>query len=410
MHSIFNMEAHTPYLPAVLSFAIITLLTIANAVAQTEDSSNAYSFLKTTVIGGYGNILYQHNSDLKTSTIDLERVVLFVGHDFGDISLFTELEMEDAKVTGGESGGEIAFEQAYLKFDLNNTHYIVAGLFLPRIGILNENHEPTDFNGAERPQVETLVIPATWGELGVGFYGSFDVLPLNYNIALVNGLNSASFQHGSGIIEGRFEGRKASANNIAITGALQYYLGNLKLQVSGYFGGTVGFASGQADSLHLVAGPFGTPVELGEGDLQYSTNGLSLKVLGTFILIPKAADINRAYANNTPELEYGTYAEAGYNILDDFPKSNGRKLIAFARVEKMDLNAKIPNNGIIDETLNQWHLVAGISYLPINNVVIKADLRFMHTGEQNSKLVINPFASPYKTNNVFLNIGIGYQF
>lgn len=71
-------------------------------------------------------------------------------------------------------------EQAYLKFNLKPNQYIVAGLFTPRIGILNENHLPVNFNGVERPLVETFVIPATWRELGVGFYGSLNNIPLNF--------------------------------------------------------------------------------------------------------------------------------------------------------------------------------------------------------------------------------------
>ena len=53
--------------------------------------------------------------NLEASTINLERFVLFVGHNFNSkISLFTEIEVEDAKVSGGEEGGEVAIEQAYL--------------------------------------------------------------------------------------------------------------------------------------------------------------------------------------------------------------------------------------------------------------------------------------------------------
>jgi hypothetical protein len=46
------------------------------------------------------------------------------------------------------------------------------------------------------------------------------------------------------------------------------------------------------------------------------------------------------------------------------------------------------------------------------NVVIKADVRLMHTGPQNPALVINPApnALPYQQNNQFLNLGIGYSF
>src|SRR5580698_317145 len=140
-------------------------------VARTsEDSLNNNSLSKSsTTIGGYGDAFYQRNNSLGTSKIDLERFVLFTGHKFNDqISFFSELEVEDAKVTGGQTGGEVSIEQAYLKFNLNANQYFVAGLFIPRIGILNEDHLPNTFNCNERNYVETFIIPATWRELGVG--------------------------------------------------------------------------------------------------------------------------------------------------------------------------------------------------------------------------------------------------
>jgi hypothetical protein len=364
------------------------------------------SVMNTTVIGGYGSVLYQHNRNTETASANLERMVLFVGHKFGSISFFSELEVEDAKVSGGEEGGEIAFEQAYLKFNLDPQHYITAGLFLPRIGILNENHLPDSFNGNERTQVETYIIPSTWRELGVGFYGSLSTFPLNYTVALVNGLNSASLSHGSGIREGRFEGRNASANNLALTGSVQAYFGSIKFQVSGYYGGTVSLPSAQADSLHLSSGIFGTPVTLGETDIQYEENGFSVKLLGVVVSIPDASRINSAYDSNTPKLEYGAYVELGYNLMRIIHAADAQQLIAFIRYEKLDMNAAIPANGFLDGTLNQDHGIAGVGYWPNDNVVIKADVRFLFTKDEHPVL----FTGHSQNRNIFLNLGMGFSF
>lgn len=53
------------------------------------------------------------------------------------------------KLKGGVPGGEIALEQAFLRFKFNSKQYLVAGLFTSRIGLLNENHLPVNFNGVE---------------------------------------------------------------------------------------------------------------------------------------------------------------------------------------------------------------------------------------------------------------------
>lgn len=398
----------------ILIFALLCPLsaTIAQQSGTNEEQlqKDTSSYLSNTTIGGYGDIVYQRNFNEKFSAINLERFVLFTGHKFTKkISFFSELEVEDAKVSGGETGGEIALEQCYLKFNINPNNYIVGGLFLPRMGILNETHLPNTFNGNERTQVETYILPSTWRELGIGYYGSSNRMPLSYSVALVNGLNSASFEHGSVIREGRYEGRNASANNLAVTGSVQFYSGNLRTQVAGYYGGTVGLSAGEADSLKLKSGMFGTPVAIGEADLQYEAKGFAVRILGSIISIPDASDINRAYANNTPKTAYGAYAEVAYNVLESINSAKGKQMILFVRYEKLDMNASIPANGITDGTLNQQHIITGITYLPIKNVAIKLDVRFLHTGEQNPVLS-NPLVQNYQQNNTFLNLGLGFSF
>jgi len=409
-----------------ISLLFFTLLFLCNAafaqfrtqaqqqILTNEDSLHAGGVGdKKTILSGYGSAYYQHNANTQTSIATLERAVLFVGHQFSrKIAFFSELEIENALVVGNETKGEIAMEQAFLKFNLNPNQYIIAGLFIPRIGILNENHLPVNFNGVERPMVETWVIPATWRELGVGFYGRARNMPLNYSVALVNGLNSADFTHGTGIRDGRAEGSMAMANNLAVTAALQYNVRDFKFQLSGYMGGTVGLGKRASDSLSLDGGAMGTPVYLGAADVQYNHKGISVKVLGAYIAYPDAGKVNAAYAQNLATGMYGAYAELGYDLLH-FRKKTAQ-LVAFCRYEIMDLNASMPAapEGIYDGTLKQSHLIAGFSYLPLPNVVIKADVRLVHTGEQNPLLNINPPPNqlPYKQNNSFLNIGIGYSF
>ncbi len=391
----------------LLASLIFTTVPSLTQVKASTAEDKVTSGTASTSVGGYGNAFYQYDFNEKTSVMDLERMVLFVGHQFNpSIAFFSELEVEDAKVTGGESGGEVAFEQAYVKFALGRRQYITAGLFLPEIGILNIDHLPTSFNGNERTQVETYILPSTWRELGVGYYGSFGGVPLSYELAVVNGLNSASFEHGSGIREGRFEGRNASANNLAVTGALKWDYRGFIAQASGYYGGTVGLSTQSADSLGLSSGPFGTPVAIGEADVRYTAGRFGLRALGAIVSIPDAFQINQAYNNNTPQREYGAYGELSYNVLNPV---GPQALILFARYEILDMNAAIPTNGILDETLKQQHIIAGLSYFPLSNVVVKADVRLMQTGDANP-ILFPTTVSQYKRNNTFINAGIGFSF
>ena len=376
-----------------------------------EDSLSSYGSHARTIISGYGEIHFQHDVNAQQSTADLKRAVLFVGHQFsGHIAFFSELEIEDAKVSGGGVKGEVSMEQVYLKFALNPRQYIVAGMFLPRIGIVNENHLPVNFNGVERPLVEQLIIPSTWREIGVGFYGQTTSLPFTYSLALINGLNSAGFEHSLGFEGGRAEGQLASANNIAVTAAVQYFAGNWKFQASGYMGGTTAMPSKYADTLQLESGAFGSPLYLEEADIQYASKGISFKALGCNVSIPEAESINRAYNNNTAEQMYGAYAELGYNLLQTAKseKWKTKQLVFFDRYEVLDMNAKIPVNCAYDGILKQTHLIAGLGYFPIPHVVIKADVRLLNTGDANSFYGTDPLT--YQKSNTFINLAVGYSF
>ncbi len=387
--------------------------TLSSQVLTREDSLNAglVKDERATVISGYGEAKITYDLRNKTGEANLTRNVIFLGHRFNQkIYLFSELEVEDAKVAGGEPGGEVAFEQLFLKFNISKDIYLNAGLFIPRIGIINENHLPTTFNGVDRPFVETIVIPSTWREIGVAIYGQTPRLQgFNYSFGVFNGLNSSEFGQGKGIREGRFEGREATATNIAITGSVLYYFNSFRFQISGYYGGSAGLSPADADTFNLKAGPFGTPVILGEANVQYLHHGFNAKIIGTIISIPDAEKINAAYGNNVATMMYGGYAELGYNMLNHCTKSE-RNLTVFARYEMLDLNAQMSGNGIKDEYLNQQYIIAGISFLPIKGVAIKADFVQRVTGKPNA--ILNPTipGQQFYSSHGFINLGIAYSY
>src|SRR5580698_7813646 len=73
-------------------------------ILTNEDSLNNNAIKGKTVISGYGSAFYQRDFHQHQAFATLDRAVLFVGHNFSDkISLFTELEVEHAIVTGVNS-------------------------------------------------------------------------------------------------------------------------------------------------------------------------------------------------------------------------------------------------------------------------------------------------------------------
>lgn len=399
----------------ILTISILAANASFAQILTKEDSLNAGLVKKdqSTLISGYGEVKVEYDQNYLTGKANLTRNILFVGHKFTDkIYFFSEMELEDAKIGGG-ANGEFSMEQLFLKFNLSSSVYITAGLFIPRIGIINENHLPTTFYGNDRPFVEQFIIPSTWREIGISLYGiSRRISGLNYSIAIVNGLSSAGFTNGSGIRNGRFEGNNATASNIAVTGALLYYVNNFRIQASTYVGGSAGISKHLADSLQLSYGAFGSPVLLNEINIQYQRNGFSFKGLATQVNIPEAAEINRAYANNTAEVMQGAYAEIGYDVLKLLKSATTKNLTAFARYEWMNMNAKLPENGVENPTLEKQFFVAGLVYQPIKNVAIKADYVFRNTGDQNPALLTTPYPTllPFYTTTNLYNVGISYSF
>jgi len=109
-------------------------------------------------------------------------MVLLFGYQFSDrVDFVTELEFEHVK--------EVFVEQAFIRYKLNEFMALRAGLILIPMGIINEYHEPTTFNGVERPSVAGSIIPTTWREIGAGLSGKFTDIGLKYQAYIVNGLN-----------------------------------------------------------------------------------------------------------------------------------------------------------------------------------------------------------------------------
>ena len=398
---------------AILCFSIIAkaqVLTSEDSLSAGLTPSN-----NSTVISGYGQAKVNYDLRFGTGEASLTRNVMFFGHKFNDkFGFFSETEMEDAKVEGGGHSGEISVEQLFIKTNLNREMYLITGLFIPRIGIINENHLPTTFNGNDRPFVERLIIPSTWREIGISLFGQTRLIPgLNYSLSIMNGLKASSFEYGTGIREGRQEGSLATASNIAVSGSLLYYYKNFRIQTSGYIGGSSGISKKEADSLKLDNGMFGMPVSLVEANIQYHHKGVQFKALATLVTIKEANKINNAYNNKTPNEMLGYYVETGYNILYLFNKKPAQNLTIFGRYEFLDLNSNVPENVNKDEYHQKQYFITGITYQPTRGIAFKADYVYAYTGNYNtSNYSTNPNSSilPFYKDNSFLNIGIAYSF
>ncbi len=97
----------------------------------------------------------------------LRRFTLEVEKEVGPVEVLGELEWENAIACDG-CRGSVEVEQGIVTWERSDRFAIDAGLMLVPFGRVNLEHEPGDFLGVERPSTDTLIVPSTWREIGVG--------------------------------------------------------------------------------------------------------------------------------------------------------------------------------------------------------------------------------------------------
>jgi hypothetical protein len=351
-------------------------------------------------IGGYGEILYQNFSRSRedgsasglTPTIDLARAVLYFGYKFDLHFVFnSEIEYEHA-VTAGDKEGETEVEFAYLDWLSGKRPFNArAGLVLIPVGLLNQLHEPPVFLGARRPDVETVILPSTWREVGFGAWG--DAGPFSYRLYLVNGLNAEGFA-ADGLREGSQEGSNALARNFALTGRLDY------TGLPGVLVGASFFTGNSGQGLVTPAGEsFDARTTFVDLHLDARWRGASFRALWAQSTVGDAAAINQVNGFERDESvgkkQEGWYVEAGFDVLSLVPRSR-MSLTPFARYEAWDTQAAVPDGYAQnpENDVTQW--TAGLVFKPIPQVVLKLDGQWRRNAARTG---VNQ-----------LNVALGYEF
>ncbi|MBT8384147.1 MAG: hypothetical protein KJO83_00390 [Bacteroidia bacterium] len=337
-------------------------------------------------VGGYGEITY-NQPEGDNGELDVQRLVLLFGYKFNDRTQFiTEVEFEHVE--------EVFVEQAFLNYSLNDNLNLRGGLMLVPMGIVNEYHEPTTFNGVERPSIDGNIVPTTWREIGVGVSGKIDNASLRYQAYIFNGFASVNGEKvlggSSGLRNGRQKGIKSTINKPNFSAKLDHYgIPGLRLGLSGYFGRTQ--AEDNVDDIN------GTDVGISMVglDARYTLNRFTAR--GQFInaSIKDTEAYNELYDAQLGSTLRGWYLEAAFNLL---AQSKQQQLFAFARYEDFDTHADVSGNLIrnLAYDRNEWTL--GLSYKLAPGAVVKADYQIKD----------NAIANNESTNQ--LNLGIGVWF
>jgi len=364
---------------------IILLLLSALGVAQTKTDSitlipqsqiNAAQRLlsgnygSAVTVGAYGEILY-NQPEGDNGELDVQRLVLLFGYRFNEKTQFvTEVELEHVN--------EVFVEQAFVNYAVGNSVSLRGGLMLVPMGIINEFHEPTTFNGTERPAMDNAIVPTTWREIGIGAAGRFNDISLGYQAYVFNGFKSteadgeggvSGFLKGSnGLRGGRQKAIKSTVDSPTLSIKLDYYgIAGLRLGLSGYFGKTQA-----ADDVEELEGA-NIGVSMIGLDARYAYNRFTAR--GQFIHAALADTelYNALTGRDLGSALQGFYVEAAYNLL---PLGNKQKLFAFTRYEKFNTHADTAGDLVPNQAYDRTDVTAGLSYHIAPGVVVKGDYQF----------------------------------
>ena len=351
--------------------------------------------------GGYGQIDYNQPLDkdyYRNGKLDVHRLILFAGYKFNDRTKFiTEIEFEHVS--------EVYREQAYLDYRLFDNMSVKGGLLLIPMGIINEYHEPPSFNGVERPNVDKVIVPTTWREIGLGIDGRINPASLRYQLYLVNGFNGYDgdgvFKGSNGLRSGRQKGAESYISSPNISAKIDYSgISGLKLGLSGYFGKSQSTlynglekndegAKSIADSSVIGINMIGL-------DYRYSFSGFHTRGQLVYGKFSNVDEYNNFTNSDLGESILGYYAEISYDIFQKNASINN-ELTPFFRFEQYNTHHSVISGMIQNETYDITELIFGFAFKMDRGAAFKVDYQmYRNTGESNF--------------NSILNMGIGVWF
>ena len=323
------------------------------------------------VIGGYGEIHLNVNEDANNK-VDVHRLVTLLGYNFNDkVRFVSEIEFEHVK--------EVYVEQAFLSYSITDNLNLRAGLMLVPMGIVNEYHEPTTFNGVERPGMDKSIIPSTWREIGFGLNGRMDNASLKYQLYLFNGFKSDGLGGSNGIRSGRQKGAEAMWNTTNVSFDLDWYgVNGLKLGFSGYFGD-----SNVDEGVDVP----GVGISMLGLDARYTKDRFGMRGQYITTSIDGSEEYNTAWESDLGSKMNGWYIETSYNLMGS---DKTERLDLFARYSNYDTHAGVAGSLTRNDEYNRNVLTTGLSWHVAKGAAFKMDYQILgNEGPDDNTSVIN---------------------
>ena len=421
-----------------MSAALVAGLATASAQTVAADSVMQHVNGKRLSVGGYGEVAMsrnfysdhvsrysladEHKNDPSHGRFDIPHAVIYLGYDFGKgWTMGTEIEFEHGGVgmayekedeEGGEweqeveKGGEVELEQFWIQKSFGHWANIKAGHIVVPVGLNNAYHEPLNFFTVYRPEGENTVLPSTWHQTGVSFWGK--TKGWRYELQFLAGLNSDNFTNTGWINKGPgtpTEGEIATKYGTALR-IDNYCIKGLRIGLSGYYGHAIG--NSYPNNKDGAESKYKGVVAIGAIDFTYNTYNWIVRGQADYGYLSDAKQL-KYFTNRLNGLSpfhhsafvsknafaYGI--EAGYNVFSQIEKlrQSNQKMYLFGRYEHYNPYASKTKNTSYDYT-NVQRMAVGINYYPVKQIVVKAE--YSHR-----------FLKSQYNNEPAINIGVAYE-
>ena len=389
-------------------------------------------------IGGYGEVAYsrnffsdhvsrysqpeQHKDDPSHGRFDIPHAVVYMGYDFGKGWTFgTEIEFEHGGTgiayekedeEGGEweqeteKGGEVELEQFWIQKAFSKVAHLRFGHIVVPVGLTNAHHEPLNFFTVYRPEGENTILPCTWHQTGVSFWGRYK--NFRYEAQFLAGLNADNFTNTNWIKKGPsspLEFEVANKYGVALR-IDNYSIPGLRIGVSGYYGESIGNSFPR--NANGVDAEYKGQVAVGAIDFTYQGHNWVVRGQADYGYLGDADQLKYVYNRLNSKSPYkhsafvskNAYAigiEAGYDVFSQIQKlrEDDQKLYIFGRYEQYNPYASNTKGTAYDYT-EVKRMAVGVNYHPVHQIVIKAEYS-------------KRFLKSLYNNEPSVNIGVAYE-
>lgn len=391
----------------------------AQAQENTADSVMAHVRGNRLSVGGYGEVALSRNfysdnqyryrnpakykDDPSNGRFDIPHAVIYLGYDFGKgWTMGTEIEFEHTGTgsaieietdEGGEyeheieKGGEVELEQLWLQKSFSRAANVRIGHVIVPVGLNNAHHEPLNFFTVYRPEGENTILPSTWHDTGISFWGKSS--KFRYEVLMVAGLNALQYSRDNWIQGGNKSAYEFKpANKYGFAARLDYYpMPGLRFGLSGYYGqGMHNTSPNEMEGDGKTYDKVKANTFVGSVDLTLKRWNWIVRGQVDYGYISDTPLLNQAKINQRSTSPYNkTYVgknaytagiEAGYDVFSQIQslRRNNQKLYVFGRFEQYD--SYLPEHTqpkATNDYTKRTNIVCGVNYFPIPQIAIKAD-------------------------------------